>query len=270
MDDVFRALADPSRRRLLDRLNERNGQTLRELSAGLDMARQSVSKHLGILEAANLITTIRHGRDKLHYLNAEPINAISERWIRNYDRARIAAVADLKSAVESTMNDNDFVYTTYIAASPELVWRGLTDPAFTRRYWGIELETDWTPGSTFAMNHVRRGVTVADDEMVVKTYEPYTRLAYTWMVYTQELSDAIGFEEGHVEKAAREPRSTVTFDLVEQRGQTRLTVVQSGFPADSVVLPDISGGWPLVLAWLKTFLESGEWQKAEEAAASPA
>src|ERR1700710_395386 len=96
MDGVFRALADPGRRRLLDSLNARNGQTLRELCAGEEMARQSVSKHLAILEAANLVTTIRRGREKLHYLNAAPINEIAERWIDRYDRSRIEALSDLK------------------------------------------------------------------------------------------------------------------------------------------------------------------------------
>ena len=100
MDDVFRALADPSRRELLDRLNERNGQTLRELCAGLDMARQSVSKHLAVLEAANLVTTVRRGREKLHYLNAAPIEEIGERWITHYERERVRALADLKHALE--------------------------------------------------------------------------------------------------------------------------------------------------------------------------
>ena len=98
MDDVLRALADPSRRHLLDSLNERNGQTLRELCAGLSLARQSVSKHLAVLEAANLVTTVRRGREKLHYLNAAPINEISERWITRYERGRVAALADLKRA----------------------------------------------------------------------------------------------------------------------------------------------------------------------------
>ena len=87
MDEVFKALADPSRRVLLDSLNERNGQSLRELCAGLSMARQSVSKHLAVLEAANLVTTERRGREKLHFLNAEPIRAIAERWIKQYDHA---------------------------------------------------------------------------------------------------------------------------------------------------------------------------------------
>src|ERR1700759_1852539 len=99
-DDVFRALADPSRRRLLDSLNAQNGQSLRELCAGLDMARQSVSKHLAVLQAANLVTIRWHGREKLHYLNAVPINAIADRWLNQYDRARADALADLKTALE--------------------------------------------------------------------------------------------------------------------------------------------------------------------------
>jgi DNA-binding transcriptional ArsR family regulator len=100
MDEVFKALADASRRRLLDSLNARNGQSLRELCAGLDMARQSVSKHLAVLEAASLVTTMRRGREKLHYLNAAPVNAIAERWISQYDRERARALADLKTALE--------------------------------------------------------------------------------------------------------------------------------------------------------------------------
>src|SRR5262245_12598401 len=105
MDEVFRALADPSRRRLLDSLNARNGQTLRELCAGLDMARQSVSKHLAVLEAANLVTTVRRGREKLHYLNAAPINEIGERWITRYEHDRVRALADLKRALEDITVD---------------------------------------------------------------------------------------------------------------------------------------------------------------------
>src|SRR5579862_5994479 len=139
-DPVFRALADGSRRLLLDRLNERSGQTLRELCAGLDMARQSVSKHLAILEDASLVTTVRRGREKLHYLNAAPISDIAERWINRYDRRRVDALADLKQALEGSGVDKpEFVYTTYIRTTPEQLWRGLTDPAFTRRYWGLAM-----------------------------------------------------------------------------------------------------------------------------------
>ncbi len=136
-DAVFKALADPSRRRLLDRLNERSGQTLRELCAGLDMARQSVSKHLAVLEATNLVTTVWRGREKLHYVNAAPINEIAERWIDRYDHARVRALADLKRALEdSPMEKPEFVYVSYIQSSPEKLWQALTDPVFTDRYWG--------------------------------------------------------------------------------------------------------------------------------------
>ncbi|MCC8981313.1 ArsR/SmtB family transcription factor [Bradyrhizobium acaciae] len=100
MDEVFKALADASRRTLLDRLHEQNGQTLGELCDGLDMTRQAVTKHLGILEEANLVTTIRHGREKLHYLNPVPIHQIGERWIRKFERGKLAALSELKRQLE--------------------------------------------------------------------------------------------------------------------------------------------------------------------------
>src|SRR6202789_1721084 len=144
-DEVFRALADPSRRLLLDSLNERNGQTLRELGSRLDMARQSVSKHLAVLEAANLVTTVRRGREKHHYLNAAPINEIAERWITRYDQERVRALSDLKRALEETpMEKPEFVYTTYIRTTPERLWQALTEPSFTRRWWQTTFETEWT------------------------------------------------------------------------------------------------------------------------------
>src|SRR5713101_1893318 len=142
MDAIFRALADPSRRRLLDRLNERNGQTLRELCSELDMARQSVTKHLAVLEAANLITTVRRGREKLHYLNTAPINDIAERWIHRYDHERVRTLADLKRALEDQpMRQTEFVYVTSIHTTPDKLWQALTDPNFTLRYWGIGMES---------------------------------------------------------------------------------------------------------------------------------
>lgn len=265
-DDVFKALADASRRQLLDSLKTQNGQTLRELSLNRDMARQSVSKHLGILEDANLITTVRRGREKRHYLNADPINAISERWIRKYDRERIDALTDLKTALENTMTESGpvFVYTTYIEAPPELVWRGLTDPAFTRRYWGMEFETDWKPGSRFAVIHTKsdREIRVADEQMVIKESDPYRRLSYAWEAYPKELADLIGYSDEVRERAAQEPRSTATFDLQPVGEQTKLTVTHSGFQPGSVVFPSISEGWPKVVSWLKSFLESGRWREA--------
>jgi DNA-binding transcriptional ArsR family regulator len=99
-DAVFKALSDRSRRLLLDSLREQNGQTLTELCAGLTMARQSVSKHLAVLEGASLVTTVRRGREKLHYLNPAPINEIAERWLHRYDQQRVTGLADLKRALE--------------------------------------------------------------------------------------------------------------------------------------------------------------------------
>jgi DNA-binding transcriptional ArsR family regulator len=99
-DAVFRALADASRRQLLDRLHARNGQTLGQLCQGLDMSRQAVMKHLAILEAANLVATRRQGREKLHFINPVPINAIAERWIGKFERPRLRALSDLKETLE--------------------------------------------------------------------------------------------------------------------------------------------------------------------------
>ena len=102
---MFRALADGSRRLLLDRLYARNGQTLGELAQGLDMSRQAVTKHLAILEEANLVATQRHGREKRHFINPVPINEIAERWIGKFDRPRLAALADLKRSLEGEPDD---------------------------------------------------------------------------------------------------------------------------------------------------------------------
>jgi DNA-binding transcriptional ArsR family regulator len=100
MDLVFKALADPSRRELLDRLHARNGQTLGDLCEEMAMSRQAVSKHLDILEAANLVATVKRGREKEHYLNPVPINEIAERWIGKYERERLKALSDLKKNLE--------------------------------------------------------------------------------------------------------------------------------------------------------------------------
>lgn len=257
MDEVFRALADPSRRRLLDSLNEHNGQTLRELCAGLEMARQSVSKHLAVLEAANLVTTVRRGREKLHYLNAEPINAITDRWITQYDRRRVQLFADLKSALESeTMSDNDFVYTTYIKTTPERLWQALTDPAFTKQYWGLYHDTDWEVGSPIAWK--MGDVTMAGPGQVVLENVPYRRLAYTWHAITPEFAAAVEMDDELREKAAREPLSRVSFDLEPDGDQVKLTVIHGGFEPGSVIRPMIGDGWTRLISDLKSFTEALE------------
>lgn len=263
MDEVFKALADASRRRLLDSLNARNGQSLRELCAGLDMARQSVSKHLAVLEAANLVTTIRRGREKLHYLNAEPINAIAERWINQYHRERVRALADLKTALEwEPMSTTEFVYTTYIKTTPERLWQALTDPAFTSRYWGVRFDTDWNAGSTMIWEgegDARR----SDPEQVVLESDPPRRLSYTWHTFTPGWAEFAGVGDDVLATISQEPRSKVTFDIEPHGDSVKLTVVHDGFEPGSTVLEMISGGWPALIASLKTLLETGEPLPAE-------
>ena len=104
-DDVFRALADASRRQLLDRLHRRNGQTLGELCEGLDMTRQAVAKHLAVLEAANLVASRRQGREKMHFINPVPINEIAQRWIRKFEHRRLSALSALKKVLEGESHD---------------------------------------------------------------------------------------------------------------------------------------------------------------------
>jgi uncharacterized protein YndB with AHSA1/START domain/DNA-binding transcriptional ArsR family regulator len=254
MDEVFKALADPSRRQLLDVLNDRNGQTLRELCAGLDMARQSVSKHLAVLEAAGLITTTWRGREKLHHLDAGPINAIAERWMTRYDRRRAGALADLKRALESAPM-NDFAYTTYIDTTPEKLWQALTDPAFTSRYWGVSFETDWKKGSP--MTWAERGAKTSDPEQVVLESEPHRILSYTWHTFTAEWAKANGIDEETLGKLQRESRSKVTFTIEPHGKMVKLTVLHDGFDTGSTTLEMCSQGWPALLSSLKTLLETG-------------
>jgi len=258
LDGAFKALADPSRRQLLDSLNSRNGQTLRELCAGLHMTRQSVSKHLAVLEAANLVTTVRRGREKLHYLNAAPINEIGERWITRYDQARVHALADLKRALEedTTVDKPSFVYTTYIRTTPERLWQALTDPAFTRRYWGAAFQTDWKPGST--MRWELFGLTIDDPEQVVLESEPPRRLSYSWHTPTPELLERLELTEQARERLTAEGRSKVTFEIEPLGELVRLTVVHDGFEPGSLMASLVSQGWPPILSSLKTLLETGE------------
>ncbi len=264
MDAVFRALGDPARRRLLDRLNECNGLTLTELSADMGMTRQSVSKHLDVLEEADLVTTLRRGREKLHFLNAAPINDIAGRWIHHYDRTRAEALADLKTALEATPMDQKstlttFVYTTYIHATPERVWQGLTDPAFTNRYWGgVSFPSDWKKGSTYDVVYEGPGLVIRHPEQLILESDLYRRLAYTWHTFTPEWGAHHGFDDASVARWRAEPRSKVAFDIEDAGvGVVKLTVVHDGFEPGSEVLEAVSTGWPAVMASLKTLLETG-------------
>jgi uncharacterized protein YndB with AHSA1/START domain/DNA-binding transcriptional ArsR family regulator len=255
MIDVFKALAHPSRRQLLDRLNARNGQNLRDLSDGLEMARQSVSKHLAILEAANLVTTIRQGREKLHYLNAAPINEIADRWINRYDQERVWVLSDLKRALEETpMEKPEFVYTTYISTTPERLWQALTENSFTSRWWQVTFETDWQTGSPMTWDN--NGIVITDPEQVVLESDPYQRLAYTWHTYTPEHKERLGDEV--FAKVTRERRSRVAFNIEPAGEMVKLTVVHDDFEPGSTAATMVRNGWPIFLSSLKTLLETGE------------
>ena len=257
MVDAFKALADPTRRELFDRLNDRNGQSLRELSDGMDMARQSVSKHLAVLEAANLVTTLRQGREKLHYLNAEPINEIAERWINRYDRERVRALSDLKRALEETPMENpQFVYTTYIRTTPERLWQALTEPAFTGRWWQTTFDTDWQVGSTMTWDN--HGIVIADPEQVVLESDPFRRLAYTWHTFTPELNERMQLGDEVFAKLAAERRSRVTFDIEPVGEMVKLTVLHDDFEPGSTAATMVRNGWPVLLSSLKSLLETGE------------
>jgi uncharacterized protein YndB with AHSA1/START domain/DNA-binding transcriptional ArsR family regulator len=245
LDDVFKALADPTRRLLLDRLHEANGQTLAELSAPLGMARQSASQHLRLLEDANLVATVRRGREKLHYLNPVPLHEIHERWIHKFETPRLdvlRAVGHRAQEGSAAMSDRpDYVYVTYIRATPEQVWHALTDADLTARYWGHANLSDWQEGSTW--KHVRTdGSDIADVIGTVIEAKPPTRLVTTF-------DDPTG--------ARPHPPATVTFTIEPGDGMVRLTVVHEGLRGqedrDAVAL-----GWPAVLSNLKSLLETGE------------
>src|SRR3954471_15547336 len=210
MDKVFKALADATRRRLLDRLHEDNGQTLGELCERIDMTRQSVTQHLAVLEAANLVATVRRGREKLHYLNPVPLHEIQERWIDKFERPRLRALGALKRRAEDAMTDKpSFVYVTYIASTPEKVWEALTDADLTAVYWGHSNVSDWQPGSRW--EHVRTdGSGIADVVGRVVESERPTRLVTTWASPEDE-----GREERH---------SRVTYEIQPHDDIVRLTV----------------------------------------------
>jgi uncharacterized protein YndB with AHSA1/START domain len=157
-----------------------------------------------------------------------------------------------------------FTYTTYIQATPERVWQGLTDPALMRRYWRHQRAgektflSDWKKGSTYDMAHDEVGLVVSDPEQVILESDPYHRLSYTWHTITPEWAAEVGMDEATAETWRAEPRSKVAFDIEDVgHGTARLTVVHDGFQPGSSVLAGISEGWPAVLSGLKTLLETG-------------
>jgi len=238
---VFRALADPTRRSMLDKLHEHNGQTLSELCESFAMARQSATQHLHILEEANLIATVRRGREKLHYLNPVPLHEIQERWIDKFERPRLRTLSSIKRKAQESMTDRPtFVYVTYIESTPDKVWHALTDPDSTAAYWGHRNVSDGQTGSPW--EHQRTdGSGIADVRGIVIESDPAARLVMT-------------FGDANADPAT-EP-SRVTFEI-EPHGQiVRLTVTHENLP-DDTALRQVALGWPAVLSNLKSFIETG-------------
>src|SRR4051794_30954163 len=150
VDEVFRALADPTRRSLLDELFRQDGQTLRALEERLPMTRFGVMKHLRQLEEAGLVVTRRRGREKLHFLNPVPIRLVHDRWVSKYAEPWAAALSGLKEGLERPMEPRDIskVFEIYIRTTPERLWDAITDPDIRSKYqFGCQVTSDWTNGS---------------------------------------------------------------------------------------------------------------------------
>ena len=182
VDKVFKALADPTRRKLLDSLRQDNGQTLGRLCGQLNMARQSATQHLALLEEANLISTVWRGREKLHYLNPVPIHDIQQRWIAPFDEPHLRALEAIKRHAEEpdmSADKHNFVYVTYIRSTPQRVWQALTDADLTAEYWGHSNVSDWQAGSSWEHRRVD-GTNIADAVGTVLESTPPTRLVMTF------------------------------------------------------------------------------------------
>ncbi|MBT2515659.1 metalloregulator ArsR/SmtB family transcription factor [Arthrobacter sp. ISL-30] len=248
LNAVFKALADPTRRLMLDRLRERNGQTLGELCEHLDMARQSVTQHLDLLQEANLVAVVHRGRQRLHYLNPTPIHEIQQRWIAGFDQPRLDALAAIKNTAEenamTTASETipTYVYVTYIRASAQQVWEALTDADLTAQYWHHANVSDWQPGSRWEHRELDGSGNYKVHGRVLES-DPPRRLSYT-------------FEFTDTDPQSTDP-SVVTFQIEPHEDIVRLTVTHENVP-DPGTFAGISHGWSGVLANLKSLLETGE------------
>jgi uncharacterized protein YndB with AHSA1/START domain/DNA-binding transcriptional ArsR family regulator len=258
-DEVFRALADPSRRTLLDRLFERDGQTTGELEAALPvMTRFGVMKHLRVLEGANLVTSRKVGRERHHYLNPVPIRRIHDRWLDRYAIRAADLLADLKTTLEiEPMTSPEsatsgtapttaeaaphHVFATFIRATPEAIWRALTESDFTTRYWyGSSIHSEWTAGAPWELRTSGGQVGITGE--VLET-DPPNRLVVTY-------KQAWG--------GGDEPPSRVTFEIeAAGPGVQKLTVVHATEPGAKTQIAEVAAGWPFIIAGLKTLLETG-------------
>jgi uncharacterized protein YndB with AHSA1/START domain len=239
MEAVFRALADPTRRSLLDALHAEDGQTLVALTAGHDMTRIAVAKHLRLLEDAGLVVSRRRGREKLHFLNPVPIRLIHDRWVSKYTEPWAAGLAGLKTELEHTMEK---VFEIYIRTTPERLWEAVTDPAIRAKYhFGVSAHSDWTPGSRYTLEHPGVDSPLAEGENLV--VDPPRRLVQTMSTLWSDEAKSAG-------------TTRVTWEIEPVGDSCRLTVTHDQLTDDAP--PELYGGWPMILSGLKTWLETGE------------
>ncbi|MEO6207057.1 MAG: metalloregulator ArsR/SmtB family transcription factor [Candidatus Limnocylindrales bacterium] len=239
MEPIFRALADPTRRSLLDALYERDGQTLVALTAGRGMTRISVSKHLRLLEEAGLVVSRRRGREKHHFLNAVPIRLIHDRWVSKYTERWAAGLAGLKHELESSMEK---VFEIYIRTTPELLWEAITDPTIRTKYhFGSHVESEWTPGSPYRLVHAGAPGPLAEGENFV--VDPPRRLVQSMRTLWSD-------------DVAREATSRVTWEIQAVGDSCRLIVTHDQLSEHAS--EEIYGGWPMIMSGLKTWLETGQ------------
>ncbi len=239
MDQVFRALADPTRRSLLDALFREDGQTLSALEARLPMTRFGVMKHLKQLEDAGLVVTRRQGREKLHFLNPVPIRLVHDRWVSKYAEPWAATLSDLKRSLETSM---DKVFEIYIRTTPERLWEAITDPEIRARYnFGAGVRSDWTPGARLEMSSPKSDGLLGEGEVVEA--DPPRRLVHTMRALWGDDVRAEGTTRvtWEIEPIADSCRLTLTHDQLREGANEQLY-----------------GGWPMILSGLKTWLETGQ------------
>jgi uncharacterized protein YndB with AHSA1/START domain/DNA-binding transcriptional ArsR family regulator len=240
MDAVFRAIADPSRRSLLDELFKQDGQTLRALERRLPMTRFGVMKHLRVLEEAGLIVTRRRGREKLHFLNPVPIRLIHDRWVSKYAEPWVATLSDLKHELEDKTMEK--VFEIYIKTTPERLWEAITNPEMRSKYnFGVGVQSEWTPGSRYEAAHAASGTRIAEGENL--EVDPPRRLVQSFKaLWSDEVkSEGTSRVTWEIEPVGDSCRLTVTHDQLRERANNELY-----------------GGWPMILSGLKTLLETGE------------
>jgi DNA-binding transcriptional ArsR family regulator/uncharacterized protein YndB with AHSA1/START domain len=243
MDNVFKALADPTRRELLDELFRRDGQTLTELEQRLPMTRFGVMKHLKVLEDAGLVITRKRGREKLHHLNPVPIRLVHDRWVSKYAEPWVSDLSRLKHDLEQEEEQTmEKVFEIYIKTSPERLWHAITDPAERARYsFGVEIHSDWTNGSTYRSTAPAAGVEIAVGANL--EVDPPRRLVQSF--------NALWSDDVKAEGTSR-----VTWEIEQVEDSCRLTVIHDQLREGAH--PELYGGWPMILSGLKTLLETGE------------